>query len=669
MFHQDHYQVTRHICTRNCYDTCPMLAYTKGGKIACIKGDKGNGASERLCAKAGQYLTSVYHPQRILHPLRQNGRGTGRWQPISWDEALTTIARKILSLKERFHSTLPLCLNKYSGNFGLLHYASEGMFNGLGPTTQMAGTPCYSAGLDAQMLDMGGNETADIRQMLRARLIILWGVNPAWTSVHTMPIIYAAREQGARILVIDPVYTETARKADFYVEIRPGSDSALALLILQELQRRNCLTFDEKTSTGAPELLASLQQIPYEELLAATGQKRQTIKVLAGLIAQNKPMHIWCGFGLQRHVQGGLALRLIDALAYLTGNLGIAGGGVNFAHQDLQLFPHFARQNRPDTRFVNINNFAQSLQALDNPPIKFLWLAGRNLLRQDAGLEQLHQLWPQLEMVVAADKFMTHSAQMADIVLPVTTEFEELDVYGGYFRHFIGLNEPAIPPRGEAKSDLEIARLLTRRLNELAPGTSTFPAHLSDEEFLTREFPPAVCQKLGISQWQDLYNGPVRYHSGAIPWKDSQFATSDGKFHCLHLPDKLCQLFPSPDYPFQLLTPHAQDCINSQNHTLQEKLPEYPLVAINPATARELGLTENVPVILENEQGQLTVIIKFNPELAPDVLLSLQGSSRHGGLNRLNPGLPTDLGQLTTAAPGVALYDVFVRIRRPRQSP
>lgn len=662
MFSHGTYQVTRHICPRNCYDSCPMLAYSRGGKIEYLYGDKGHGASGRLCSKREDILATVYHPQRVLYPQRQIVRGSGRWQRISWEEAIDTIARKMLELKERYHSTLPLCLNKYSGNFGLLHYAVEGMFNGLGPTTQTTGTPCFSSGLDAQQLDFGANVAADIRQMLEAKLIILWGINPAWTSIHSMPLIYAAQERGAKVVVIDPVYTETARKADYYIELRPGGDAALAILLLQKLAQDKKLAYNPDQTTGAAELIAAALQMPAAPLLKAVGQTAETIAFLAALLAENKPTHIWCGFGLQRHIQSGLTIRLIDALAMLTGNIGIPGGSVNFADKGMDIFPYKIAGQRKDTRFVNINNFAYSLKNLTDPPAKFLWVACRNPLRQDVGLLELQELWPQLEFVVVADKFLTHTAQQADIVLPVTTEFEELDVYGSYFRHWLGINEPAIPPRGEAKSDMEIARLLTCRLNELAPGTSTYPAHLSDEELLTAEFTPEVCKQLGIKKWQELYDGIAFYRHDPIPWEGGRFATDDGRFHCCTLPKNFPQLLPSEEYPFHFLTPHAQDHINGQSYHLQPPLPEYPLVYIHPAVGKRLKLQDKHPAVIWNEQGRIPVSVIFQEDMAPDIILSMQGASQKGGLNILNAGLPTDLGTLTTDASGVAFYDVFVNI-------
>ncbi|MBS3968989.1 MAG: molybdopterin-dependent oxidoreductase, partial [Clostridia bacterium] len=168
------YRVTRHVCPRNCYDACGILAYVKNGRLVKVSGDPLHGYTRgKLCSKGYNYLNMVYNPDRLKYPMRQAVRGSGIWQKISWDEALEIICEKILDLKDRYGTTLPVCLNKYSGNFGLLHYAAEGMFNSLGPTTQSLGSPCWSAGLDAQFFDFGNNYNSDPEEIEQAELIIL----------------------------------------------------------------------------------------------------------------------------------------------------------------------------------------------------------------------------------------------------------------------------------------------------------------------------------------------------------------------------------------------------------------------------------------------------------------------------------------------------------------
>ena len=223
MMRQD--RTTRHVCPRNCYDSCGIVAQVRNGKMIGIAGDPTHGYTKgKLCAKGYCYIRRIYSKDRLRYPLRQLGRGTGKWQELSWDEALDIICGKILSIKDRYGSTLPICLNKYSGNFGLLNFAIEGLFNSIGPTTQVLGSPCWSAGLDAQHFDFGNNLSSDPENISKSKLIILWGVNPVWTAVHSLPYVFEAQKNGAKVIVIDPVLSETAKKADWYIQVKPGQD-------------------------------------------------------------------------------------------------------------------------------------------------------------------------------------------------------------------------------------------------------------------------------------------------------------------------------------------------------------------------------------------------------------------------------------------------------------
>ena len=656
-------QITHHICTRNCYDSCAIIARSRDGQITDLYGDAQNPVTAgRLCSKRQHILSSIYDPRRILHPMIQHGRGSGRWSRISWARAIDLLAPKILTINRSNGSTLPLCLNKYSGNLGLLHYAVEGMFNSLGATTQTRGNPCFSAGLDAQYFDFGANITASIRDVTQSKLILLWGVNPAWTAAHCMPYFYEARRRGATIVVLDPVFTETARKADYYIQLRPGSDASFALALLHLLEKRNTLHDMPAHIAGGATFLRDLAALDAGELLRTAGQSLDAVQKLAALIEENHPMHVWCGFGMQRHRHGGFAVRLIDALSMLTGNIGCRGGGVNYAHQGMLPFSDAIMQRRSDTRFIDINRFADSLAALHDPPVRFLWVACRNPLGQDVSLQKLLSTWTQLDFVVTADKFLTQSAALSDLFLPVTTEFEELDAYTGYFHHWVGLNTPAIPPRGEAKSDLEIARLLTRRLNELAPHTSTFPHQKEAADFLDETFTPIVYERLSIQHWRELEKGTRSYDVG-IPWADHQFATDDGKFHCCSLTDMGSILFPTQEYPFYFLTPHAQQNINGQHQLPETQLPEHPVVFLHPKAAAAKGLSENSAAILWNEMGELHGTVRLTETVPQDTILCPQGESRVFTLNWLNAGQSADMGEARTGTPGVALHDVLVNIR------
>lgn len=683
-FKERDWTVTRHVCPCNCYDACGMLAYTRNGILEKVEGDPSHGYTRgKLCVKGYSYVSRVYSPQRLKYPLYQDRRRPGRWQRISWDEALELIASKILELYKRYGSHGALALNKYSGNFGILHQAVEGLFYSLGDTTLAEGSPCWPAGLDAFTYDFGACRTSDPQDMVNSKLIILWGVNPAWTAVHSLKFIYQAREQGAKVVVIDPVRTVTAGKADYYFQIRPGSDGALALAMAKILVERGWhdLDFLRRRTLGWEKFLAYLAKYDLEGAAAACGQEIRAIEFLAEMLGTTKPAFIWVGFGLQRHRNGGQNFRAINALAALTGNIGKPGGGVNFAHlatwkfnYNILKYPSPRPHRKP--RKVSINNFAAALKRLDDPPVKFLWVACRNLLTQDCGREELLETLKGLEFMVTVDHFLTPTAQYSDLVLPATTHFEELDVVASYWHHWVGINEQAIKPYYESKSDLQIAQLLSAKLNRLSPGSCSFPQGGSAEDFLEREFSQEFYELLGITHWSQLKEGPRRAQIPFTAWKEGKFATPSGKYEfysqraekqglpplAIYVPGAS----PSERYPYWLLTTHSLYGLNSQFQNLdwlQELSPE-PCVIIHPRLGREKGFQAGQWVKIFNDHGELVLKVQFSPNVAPDTILCYQAwyPERDFFPNALIPPQATDMGELVTGYKGVAFYDVFVDI-------
>lgn len=674
---QDGYQITRHVCPRNCYDACGMLAYVRNGVLEKVTGDPAHGYTNgKLCAKGQTYVRRVYSPERLRYPMRQIGRGSGRWERLTWEQAMAIICEKILNIKDRYHSTLPLCLNKYSGNMGILHNAVEGMFNSLGPTTQAKGSSCWSAGIDAQLYDLGRNVSSDPKEMEKARLIILWGVNPAWTAIHSLPYIYQAQANGAKVVVIDPIYTQTARKADYFVQISPGEDGALALALAKELYESGKIdqNFIGHYTLGWPEFREYLSALDIDYLAGQCGQHKEGIKELAGMIASFSPVFIWVGFGLQRHVNGGQSLRVIDALAAMTGNIGIVGGGVQYAHRMTQCFNYHFLNSPAGTRHINMNEFARELGSINDPPVKLLWVACRNLVTQDVASSMLTKELDKLELIVTVEQFLTPTTYHSDIVLPTTTHFEEPDVVSSYWHHWIGLNEQAIPPFFDSKSDLEIARLLAGTLNQYREGSSSFPVNKSPTDFLDSEFNEKVYTLLGISHWSELATGPRRADIARTAWQDKCFATNSGKFEFFStkardngltaLPEYKQGAVPNDDkYPYWFITSHAQQGLNSQfqNIAVLPKDSEQT-VFINSETAARKGLMNGEQIRVYNSMGAITLKACISQDIPPDVLVCHQGwrPGEDISLNALNVGLPSDMGDIGTGYKGLAFYDVFV---------
>lgn len=685
-FQHDGYTVTRHVCPRNCYDACGMLAYTKNGILRKVDGDPAHGYTRgRLCAKGYSYVQRVYHPERLKYPLYRSKRGSGSWERISWEKAMEIIAGKMLDLRERYGSFLPVGLNKYSGNFGVLHNAVEGMFNSIGPTTRAIGSPCWSAGLDAHYYDFGTYLTSDPEEMAKAGLILLWGVNPAWTAVHSMPYLYQAQEQGAQIVVIDPVYTTTAKKADLYIQVKPGSDGAMALALARMIVDNNFVDehFVAEHSVGWEEFRDYLLSLDLKELVSLCGQKTGVMEKLAKLLGTVKPVWFWVGFGLQRHAYGGQNMRAINALAAMTGNIGLPGAGVQYAQQQTWIYSGTlqncgSEKGSPLNRYVNINRFAGELAEANDPPLKMLWVSCRNLLTQDVNQGDLLKLLADLELIVTVDHFLTPTAMQSDLVLPATTHFEEIDVVSSYWHHWVGLNEQAIEPYYESKSDLQIAQLLAKTLNGLIPGISGFPGEASAESLLDNEFNQKLYRLLDISHWRELEKGPRRANLPRTAWGNREFKTPSGKFEFWSrraiqrgLP-AMAELkwgpTPTAEYPYWFLTPHPQHGLNSQFHNLEWALktnPE-PVAYLHPVTASEKGIKSDGMIKIFNEKGQLIVKVVLSGEVPPKVILCHQGwfPDTIFNVNRLTGGILTDMGEVSTGARGMAFYDTFVNIAR-----
>lgn len=681
---QEKIKKTRHVCPRNCYDTCSIIAHTHDNVVKKVEGDPlQTYTAGKLCTKGYSYINRLYHPDRLKTPLKQTHRGSGVFEKISWDEAMDIISDKILSLYDRYKSHKSLVLNKYSGNFGVLHNAAEGFFNSLGSSSQAIGSPCWSAGLDANVYDFGNYLTSSPEQMAKAKLIILWGVNPAWTAIHSMPYIYQARSQGAEIIVIDPVFTASAKKSTIYFQVKPGSDLYLATALAKIIYEKNLYNhnFIDKHSHGWQDYASLLANYQLEDLAEKCGQKIENIEKLASLMANSSPMTVWTGFGLQRHRYGGQTIRAINALVAMTGNIGIAGGGVQYAHQETWKFNGFTEMlgQKADIRSISINNFTEELNALNDPPAHFLWISCRNLLTQSPARKELYQALGKLDMIVTVDQFMTPTAKFSDLILPTTTQFEEWDIVSSYWHHWIAINQPAITPYHESKSELAIAQTLAKALNKKRPNTSSFPTDLSERDFIEKEFNPDIYHKLEISSWRELLEGPRQYKN-PVAWDRLDFDTPSGKFE-FYSTEALKDELPATalelnydyvdkniSYPYWLITPHSQFGLNSQfqNLDLIQKLNEGPFVIIHSNIAREKSLYDSSLAKIHNRLGSFTAKTIISDDIAPDTIVFYQGWYPNSDvyINDLVPGTITDMGKRATGSQGMAFYNTFVNITR-----
>lgn len=645
-FNPKTYKIYRNACPRNCYDTCSLKTWVKDDVITFVEGAPESTFTHGTpCVKGLSYPRRVYSPDRIKYPMVQDVRGSGNWRRISWDEAMQRIATKMLEIKKKDGSMLGLAMTKYSGKFGVLNYAVEGMMSSLGYTTRFAGTPCWPAGIDAQNYDMGDMWCNDPEDFVKAKYIIIWGANPAWCSMHTMKYIYQAREKGAKVVVIDPLLTQTAAKADLYLRVRPGSDGALALGMARHLVDKGLVDQDfvNNYSHGYPEFEAYLRNsVTVEWASEICGLSADVIRQLAEEFTAVNPATVWIGYGMQRHVNGGANVRAIDAFVAMTGNIGIEGGGARYGHLHTWGFNYNAMLQKPPVgsigmpgsagttsefgsagevaqysdRSLNINQTAKGILEANEPPVRMLWVACKNPFAQDFDRSKMEKAFEKLEMVVCADQFFNETVQHADIVLPVTTAFEEWNVDASYWHYWLSINQPAIKPMYEAKCDLEIAVLLSRTINKLEPGSCTFPQEFNHKRWLDQEFNDGMAKMFGISSWDDLLDGPKKaILPSSAAWYDRKFKTPSGKFE---FRSELCEKnghTALPEYkpeakstlPFHLFTPHVQFGIHSQFINLdwmQVFYPE-PFVYMHPISAEKRGIAENDLVKVFNTVGEV----------------------------------------------------------------
>ncbi|MFL3494354.1 molybdopterin-dependent oxidoreductase [Citrobacter portucalensis] len=704
-FNPKTYKIYRNACPRNCYDTCSLKTWVKDDVITFVEGAPESTFTHGTpCVKGLSYPRRVYSPDRIKYPMVQDVRGSGNWRRISWDEAMQRIATKMLEIKKKDGSMLGLALTKYSGKFGVLNYAVEGMMSSLGYTTRFAGTPCWPAGIDAQNYDMGDMWCNDPEDMVKAKYIIIWGANPAWCSMHTMKYIYQAREKGAKVVVIDPLLTQTAAKADLYLRVRPGSDGALALGMARHLVDKGLVDQDfvNNYSHGYAEFEEYLRNnVTVEWASEICGLSADVICQLAEEFTAVNPATVWIGYGMQRHVNGGANVRAIDAFVAMTGNIGIEGGGARYGHLHTWGFNYNAMLQKPPVgsigmpgaagttsefgsagevaqysdRSLNINQIAKGILEANEPPVRMLWVACKNPFAQDFDRSKMEKAFEKLEMVVCADQFFNETVQHADIVLPVTTAFEEWNVDASYWHYWLSINQPAIKPMYEAKCDLEIAVLLSRTINKLEPGSCTFPQEFDHKRWLDQEFNDGMAKMFGISSWDDLLEGPKKaILPSSAAWYDRKFKTPSGKFE---FKSELCEKnghTALPEYkpeakstlPFHLFTPHVQFGIHSQFINLdwmQVFYPE-PFVYMHPVSAGKRGIAENDLVKVFNTAGEVELRAKVTANVPEDFLVMYEAwfPKRKYNVQNVVADTPADMGLMKTGAPGAAIHSQFADI-------
>jgi anaerobic selenocysteine-containing dehydrogenase len=641
-----------------------------------------------LCQKMARYLDRVYSPERLMHPLRRAGvKGEGRFERISWDEALGEIADRFAAIAASADGPQAILPYSYCGTMGKLQSSSldRRFFHRLG-ASMLDRTICASAGMAGYEYTLGrGRHGADPLAVTDCMLILNWGSNTVNTNSHLWSLMIRARKAGATLVAIDPYRSPTAVRCDWHIQPRPGTDAALALGMMHVIWRDNLQDEDylQRATVGAPLLRRrALEEYPPERVARITGLDVDTIETLARRYATERPSLIRVNYGLQRHGGGGMAVRTIACLPALVGAWRDPGGGALLSTSGVYDFA-MDRLTRPDlsprgTRTVNMNELDRALAGeLPGPPVKALYVYNCNPATVAPNQAKvLRGLQRDDLFTVVHEQFATDTADYADIVLPATTQLEHLDVHGSFGHHFVMLNPPAIAPRGECRSNNDVFRALAARLG-FEPGL--FP----DDETLIREALDGGPTMDGITLERLQAEGSVRLNLPPrhVPFAEGSFPTPSGKCELYSERMQAAGLDPLPayipphedpqtrpelaeKYPLQLISPPRPQFLNSTfaNSESHRIAAGDPTIELSAEDAARRGLAEGQWVEVYNDRGRFRARVALSGSVRPGVAAST-------GIywNKLSPGRTnvnsTTSSALTDMGGGATFFDNLVEVR------
>ena len=640
-------------CPHDCPDTCGIVTEVVDGRAVAIYGNPDHPVTEGwLCVKVRPYLEHVYHPDRLLHPLKRVGpKGGGQWARISWEEALATIGARWRAIIDEYgpEAILPY---SYSGTLGLVQMtvASARFWNRLG-ASRLVRAICGAAAETTVEATLGARYSQSYADVLHSRLILIWGHNPVSTAPHFMPFLRRAQRAGAQLVVVDPRRTRTARGADWHLAPRPGSDGALAFSLAHILAAEGALdeAWLERHALGWRPFLERAAAFPPERAAALTGLDADDIVALAHLYAKTRPGLIKIADGINRNLNGGGTVRAICALPALTGQYGQRGAGLAYSTSgylswDAEALNYWAGCP-PSGRQINMNRLGAALTGeADDPPVKSLFVFGANpaAVNPNAGLVVEGLKRPDL-FIVVHELFLTDTADYADIVLPATSQLEQTDLHKAYGHTMLTYNRPAIPPLGECRSNWDVMRALAKVMGFDEPWL-----HQTEDEVIaeileaTARHTPTLAG-VTLERLQAEETVPLNV-SDDPPFAGGNFPTPSGKIEIYSqtLADQGYDPLPAweaiwddgdndgrflPEMALDLVTgaPHHFVTSSLANQAGLRQREGEPFVEIHPQDALARGIADGDSVRVENGRGWCELRAVVTDAVRPGVLASPKG--------------------------------------------
>jgi len=651
-------RVVRGACPHDCPDTCATLTEVDDttGRAVRFYADKDHPITQGwLCAKVRPYLERVYSPDRLLYPMRRVGaKGEARFARISWDEAIGEIAERWQGIlaTDGGAAILPY---SYSGTLGLvqLRVCNERLWNRIGASGLLRSI-CGAAAEEAVRVTVGARWAPDPADLVHSRLILLWGHNPVSTAPHIMPILREAQRRGAYVVVIDPRRTISARSADEHLQPRPATDGALALGLMHVLFAEGLAdeAWLDAHTVGWQELRARAAEYPSERVAAICGLPAERIVALARRYGATKPALLKFTDGVQRHGNGGQTARALACLPAVVGQLGVRGGGLfystsDYVGWDAEAIGHKSDPACPPTpRIVNMNRLGAALTGeVTDPPIRALYVFCANPVTSSPNAGRIVEGMMRDDLfTVVHDLFLTDTARYADIVLPATSQLEQVDLHKPYGQRNLQYNAAAIAPLGEAKSNWDVIRLLAAALGYDEPWLQASAEDVLAEVLDATRATNPLLDGITLERLQTEGTVPLALSGGPevqVPFADGCFPTPSGKVELFSQAMASQGLDPLPSYapPAEFAGRNLDDgrlvlISGASHHFVSSSMANQPslrakegtpYIELHPDDAAARGIAHGDEVEVASARGTCRLRAVVTTNVSPGVAVAPKG--------------------------------------------
>ncbi len=661
-------KIVKSTCQLDCPDACGLLVEVDEdtGRVVSLRGNPDHPfTGSGVCGKVARSVPALYDSGRLLYPLKRIGtKGEGRFERISWEQALATIATALQRAIDTHgpQSILPLY---FAGTMGHVQSWVFGprLFAHMG-ASRLDTTICDSAAWAACRYLLGASVGYDPEDIVEAKLVILWGINTLTANMHHWPFIREAQRRGAHIVAIDPIRTDTAARCDQHVAPMPGTDAALALALMQFVVEQGAHDEDwlERYTVGWPQLRERLRQWPIERAAEICRLDAGVVERLGERLARTRPTALRAGLGLQRTAGGGASIRAIMAIPALTGDWRYVGGGglsETVGHFPYDFSDHIVPPGMPapPARTVNMSRVGEALTELDSPPVAATVVWNYNPVASNPNQNRVVRGFEREDLFVAViEQRLTDTTDYADIVLPSTSHFEQLDIVDSYGHNYLGWNALAAQPPGECRSNAQIFRELASVMGYDHPRVHDSELDLIDQ-FLDND----ACRARGITAAALREHGFVRaadFQRGCAPFAEGGFPSPSGKVELWSQAaadegvDPLVGYVPATEvtdqeleqrFPLVLITPATRFFLNSTfaSGDWHRRRTGAIRLVINPADAASRGLSDGDTARIFNDRGAFYADVAVSDAARPGVVMAPKQYWRRFARGQATPNVTT----------------------------